>query len=323
VTARCLVVHPGSLGDVMLAGPALAHLRSLGFRTTLAVTSRLVPLFAGSRMVNEARDLETLALHRLFVEPLVPGALAPVQAFDAIVCWLGAGDAAFRTNLARVGCPMVIARAQPLPGAGTHVSRHLVDTLEPLGPVPSALPSARLHATQAVRASAAAWLAGRGIERGEAVVLQPGAGSPAKTWPGFASLARRLGDAGLPILALAGPADGPVVEALLASGAVTEDRLVRDWPLVEIAGLLSYARVTVGNDSGPTHLAAAVGCPTVAVFGPTDPLVWAPLGPGVTTVGGPMDGTRWPDVHRVESEVRAILAASPRVDAPPRPAGVR
>jgi ADP-heptose:LPS heptosyltransferase len=323
VIPRCLVVHPGSLGDVLLAGPALAHLRALGLRTTLAVTSRLVPLFAGSRLVDDALDLETLALHRLFVEPLVPNALAPVQAFDAIVCWLGAGDAAFRTNLSRLGRPVVIARAQPLPGAGLHVSRHLVATLEPLGPVPSGLSSARLHVTQADRASAVAWLAGRGIERGEPVVLQPGAGSPAKVWPGFAALSRRLGDAGLPIVALAGPADGPVVKALLASGALAEDRLALDWPLVEIAGLLSLARATVGNDSGPTHLAAAVGCPTVAVFGPTDPLVWAPVGPGVRTLGGPTDGTRWPDVHRVESEVRAILAAGPRADAPPRPAGVR
>jgi ADP-heptose:LPS heptosyltransferase len=185
------------------------------------------------------------------------------------------------------------------------------------------LPSARLDVTQTARASAAAWLAGRGIERGESVVLQPGAGSPAKAWPGFAALSRRLGDTGLTVVALAGPADGGVMETLLASGALAEDRLARDWPLVEIAGLLSLARATVGNDSGPTHLAAAVGCPTVAVFGPTDPLVWAPVGPSVKTLGGPMDGTRWPDVDRVESEVRAILAAGPRADAPSRPVGVR
>src|SRR5262249_27962355 len=99
VTPRCLIVHPGALGDVLLAGPALAHLRSVGFQTTLAVTSRLVALFASSGLVDEARDLETLALHRLFVEPPAPGALAPVDGFDAVVCWLGAGDPAFGRNL--------------------------------------------------------------------------------------------------------------------------------------------------------------------------------------------------------------------------------
>jgi ADP-heptose:LPS heptosyltransferase len=126
------------------------------------------------------------------------------------------------------------------------------------------------------------------------VVLQPGAGSAAKVWPGFATLARRIRETGWPIVSLAGPADGPVVEALLAAGALTEDHLARNWPLPGIAGLLSLARVAVGNDSGPTHLAAAVGCATLAVFGPTDPLVWAPVGPRVRTLGGPSDGASGP-----------------------------
>ena len=143
---RCLVVHPGALGDVLLAGPALAHLRALGFRTTLAVTSRLVTLFAGSRLVDDPCDLETLALHRLFVEPMPPGALAPVDAFDALVSWFGAGEPAFRANLARLGRPVVIARARPPAGAGRHVSRYLVDTLAPLGPPPPEVPFARFHA---------------------------------------------------------------------------------------------------------------------------------------------------------------------------------
>lgn len=318
---RCLVVHPGALGDVLLAGPALAHLRALGFQTTLAVASRLVTLFEASRLVDDACDLETLALHRLFVEPMPPGALAPVDGFDTLVSWFGAGEPAFRANLARRGRPVVIARARPPAGAGRHVSRHLVDTLAPLGPLPPEVPSARFHATEAARDSARAWLGERGIGPGEAVVLQPGAGSAAKVWPGFGALARRIQGVGLAVVALAGPADGPVVEALLAEGALTEDRLVRDWPLVEIAGLLSVARATVGNDSGPTHLAAAVGSPTVAVFGPTDPRVWAPVGRRVRTVGSPAEETPWPDVDRVESALRAVVA-DPRAGAPPIPAGV-
>jgi hypothetical protein len=112
------------------------------------------------------------------------------------------------------------------------------------------------------------------------------------------------------------------VEALLEGGALTEDRLVRDWPRVKIAGLLSLAGVMVGNDSGPTHLAAAVGCPTVAVFGPTDPLVWAPVGPRVRTPSGPAGEIPWPDVDRVESDLLALLVG-PHADAPPRPAGAR
>jgi ADP-heptose:LPS heptosyltransferase len=201
------------------------------------------------------------------------------------------------------------------------VSRHLVESLAPLGPLPSGLPSARFLPTAAARASADAWLGDRGIGPGEAVVLQPGAGSASKVWPGFAAMARRIREAGSPVVALAGPADGPAVEALMAAGVLTEECVARDWPLVEIAGLLSLARAAVGNDSGPSHLAAAIGCPTVAVFGPTDPRVWAPVGPRVETLGGPAGEARWPDVDHVASALRALLA-SPGAEAPTAPASV-
>jgi len=316
---RCLVVHPGALGDVLLAGPALGHLRALGLHTTLAVNSRLVPLFKGSGLIDDARDVEGLGLHRLFVEPPDPGALDVIASFDALVCWLGAGDSAFRANLARLSRPTVVARAAPPPGTGRHVSRHLLETLAPLGPLPAGLPSVRLRVTEADRAMAGQWLAARGIGPADAVVLQPGAGSTAKVWPGFAALARQLRADGFPLVALAGPADGPVVQALLEVGALEEDRLVRDWPLPEIAALLSLARAVVGNDSGPTHLAAAVGCPTVALFGPTDPAVWAPLGAHVRAIAGPPGGgAPWADVDRAVAALQTLLAA-PGVDAPAEP----
>jgi ADP-heptose:LPS heptosyltransferase len=56
--------------------------------------------------------------------------------------------------------------------------------------------------------------------------------------------------------------------------------------LYELACWLASARVYIGNDSGITHLAAAVGTPVVAIFGATDPAVWAPRGDRVSVVGG-------------------------------------
>jgi ADP-heptose:LPS heptosyltransferase len=309
VSPSCLAIHPGALGDVLLAGPALAHLRGLGFRTTLAVTSRLVGLFEGSGLVDAARDLESLALHRLFVEPPDPAALDTIAGYDAVISWLGAGDATFRASLAELGRPIALARAAPPPGAGRHASRHLLETLAPLGPLPSEMPGARAGASPTDRSQAAAWLAARGIPPGTAVVLQAGAGSPAKAWPGFAPFARRLRDGGFEVVALAGPADGTVAESLVETGALTEHALARDWPLTRVAALFSLALAVVGNDSGPTHLAAAVGCPTVAVFGPTDPAVWAPIGPSVRTVAGRSREAPWADVtvDRVEATLRALV----------------
>src|SRR6185436_10907224 len=140
MSRRCLAVHPGALGDVLLAGAALAHLRALGYRPTLAVTSRLVPLYEASGLVDAAVDLEGLGLHRLFMESPDRRALRELESFDAVVCWMGAGDATFRSNLAKLGPPTVVARAAPPAGAGVHVSRHLLASLAPLGPLPQDMP---------------------------------------------------------------------------------------------------------------------------------------------------------------------------------------
>jgi len=310
VSRRCLVVHPGALGDVLLAGAALAHLRALGYRPTLAVTSRLVPLFEASGPVDAAVDLEGLALHRLFMESPDRRALRDLESFDAVVYWMGAGDVTFRSNLAGTGRPTVVARAAPPAGAGVHVSRHLVASLTPLGPLPKDVAPAPFRVAGTARAKAGEWLSVRGIGSGDAIVLQPGAGSPVKVWPGFAALARRLRETGRPLVTLAGPADHAVVRSLLDAGVVRDDSVARDWTLPEIAALLGHARAAVGNDSGPTHLAAAVGCPTVAIFGPTDPAVWAPVGAHVAAIDGHADGAAWPGLERVEAALGALLARS-------------
>jgi ADP-heptose:LPS heptosyltransferase len=66
--------------------------------------------------------------------------------------------------------------------------------------------------------------------------------------------------------------------------------VAREWPVRVLAAALAEAGLFLGNDSGVSHLAAAVGTPTVALFGPTDPTVWSPIGPRVTVVRSP-DGT--------------------------------
>lgn len=108
---------------------------------------------------------------------------------------------------------------------------------------------------------------------GSAVYLHPGAGAAWKRWPAarFASLARKVPGAHL----LAGPADASAAAAVLRDVSLP---VLRPTTLRALADRLREARLFIGNDSGVTHLAAALGVPTVALFGPTDPAQWAPLG---------------------------------------------
>lgn len=118
------------------------------------------------------------------------------------------------------------------------------------------------------------------------VVVHPGSGGVDKCWPieRYEGLIDALTERGLRVLPLLGEA-----EAERWPG----DRLDH-WArsmgakvfgtLQELYGTLAGASAYIGNDSGPTHLAAQLGLPTVALFGPTDPRRWAPVGPAVTVL---------------------------------------
>lgn len=119
-----------------------------------------------------------------------------------------------------------------------------------------------------------------GLPRGF-LAVHPGSGSPSKNWPmeRFLEAARRLSGAS-PWLMVAGPAE----ETLVAPrGSI----LAREWPLRVLGPALARAGLFLGNDAGVSHLAAAAGAPTLALFGPTDPALWAPVGPRVMTLRAP------------------------------------
>ena len=195
--------------------------------------------------------------------------------------------------------PNVIA-VDHAPAPGVHAAEWYARPLAGLGRVSEADPPVLLP-SDAERAQADHWM-----QRlpPDFIAIHPGSGSPAKNWPAarFAALARTLSPA-RPWLLVQGPADAAAA-ALLARepGAVA----ARELPARALGALLAHAGLYVGNDSGVTHLAAACGAPTLALFGPTDPAQWAPVGPRVTVIrapGGRMD-------HLEVDEVIARLGAT-------------
>jgi ADP-heptose:LPS heptosyltransferase len=135
-------------------------------------------------------------------------------------------------------------------------------------------------------------LAGKGVASGDDrpyAVLHPGAGAPRKCWPldRFIELAGRLRGRGAGVVFTLGPAElerWPIADLDRLRGQFVT---LEDQPLTVLAGALSSAACYVGNDSGVTHLAAAAGAATVALFGPTDPRHFRPVGENVAVIARP------------------------------------
>ena len=189
----------------------------------------------------------------------------------------------------------------PAPGSG-HVSAWLSRPLAELGVSPVRnLPVLQFTGTE-TRAAASLLTA---LPPGFLAIHQ-GSGSAAKNWSKerFLTLAQRLAGERRWLLVL-GPAEretgvAPPPAALVA----------RELPLRVLGAILSRAGLFVGNDSGITHLAAAAGAPTLALFGPTDPSVWAPLGPNVRAVHRTGDAPAALSVEEVLEEARELLGTA-------------
>jgi len=259
-----LAIHPGALGDVLLAIPALRALRTQhpGRPLVLAAQPRLGHLLASLALIDRAIDFESLGLGALFTAE--PGRVGPPALVRAgrVVCWFGSRDPLFVDNLRTLAPGAVVAA----PGADDlPVWRHLRRTVG--APVDGG--------TASIPVPEAALVAGRQALRDAGwdgvkpfILLHPGAGSVAKRWPvdGFAAVTGALRGAGsLAVAVHCGPADVDAAAAL--AGVLGPEVIVLRAPqLLTLAGALAGAALYLGNDSGVSHLAAAVGAPSVALY---------------------------------------------------------
>jgi heptosyltransferase-1 len=150
---------------------------------------------------------------------------------------------------------------------------------------PLAAAAPLLPVDEQARSWCRAWVGGRG----PLVVLMPGAGWGAKRWPAerYARVAGELVGRGAEVVVNVGPGEAGLAEAICRpSGA-----RALECSLSRLIELLRGARLAIGGDTGPLHLAAALGVPVVAIFGPTDPARNGPY-------GVPMRVLRHPDSRR-------------------------
>ena len=117
------------------------------------------------------------------------------------------------------------------------------------------------------------WLKAHGLSD-DVIAIHPGSGSPKKNWPvkNFLKLAEQLCELGRPYIMIFGEAD--VAVAAMIRETIPRVIELSGRTLVQLATTLSACRAFVGNDSGVTHIAAAVGLTTIALFGPSDADRW-------------------------------------------------
>lgn len=271
-----LVVHAGALGDSVLLWPLLRALaRPGGDAVSVVFAARHSHARLAARCIDEPglvpADADAPALIRLWAGDAEPAA----ESLDAVLTFLA-------DEKTPAGRRWLNAAAVRWPGA----------EILSVGPPAST-------SRDATWARAQVPSRGRAPQRINAdgpVVLHVGAGSPAKRWPleRFLALADELLEhvAG-EVRLIAGEVEGErFTPSERADFAGAHGQVLAD--LDGLAAQLGEASLVIGNDSGPAHLSAQLGVPTLALFGPTDPAVWSPVGPHVRVLApsepGPIGG---------------------------------
>jgi len=291
VRSRILCIHQGAMGDLILALPAIRALRDCLQPTRLEVMGHPwnLPLVCGHPYADAVTDCNRAAMAPFFLEGAhLPEALkGHFGTFDAAFCFSRSTTLAH--NLREAGIPMV-ALLSPFPTGRQHLIDHHLSSLKrwyeshsqgTLEIAPS-FATPKLYLPREEREWAEDFLRHRDWDQDAIIALHPGAGSRKKAWPPqrFAALGRALTRerASRRLLIIQGPADAECVEETIMDLEGTTYLVARNMPIVKLAALVSCAGLFIGNDSGCSHLAAALGVPTLALFGPTDPLSWAPRG---------------------------------------------
>lgn len=291
---QIVIVRLRSLGDCVLSTPAIRLLKAARPDARIAVV--VEP--AWQSVYDGNPDISAI----------LPPALSAIRAFapDTTIDLHGGNTAArltyfsgarHRAGFAHYKRPIAynirIPRSQEILGVDrtVHTAEHMASAIFYLGIDPQPVPRAHLYSAPPDPC------------RAPYAILHPVAATPEKTWPAanFLRLAdhlRRHHHLEPVFIAAAGQDLAPFTQYRTVAGA----------PLEEIKSLISGATLFLGNDSGPAHIAAAFGVPPIVIFGPSDPVIWAPWQtPGeVLKAAGPIDSIH-PD--RVIAAVERVLSS--------------
>jgi len=286
---RILFIRIDRVGDLVLSTPAIRALKE-GFPSselTVLAGPAAAPLLKHSPhavnviVYDRSRGFRAkAALAKDLRRMQFDLAVDPYDDRELETAWIaGASGAPLRIGYPCGGREALLTQVVKRPEPDQHIIETVLGVLKPLGiPTGSFLPEIFLTASEVE--SARRWLAQQGSDTGAFVAIHPGAFYETQRWPAeyYAALADRIMETNrLKVILFGGPGDEEIVDRILS---LTKTRIVRcvTADIRSFAARLSQCRLLVCNNSGPLHVGAALGVPTVSFMGPTVRQRWYPRG---------------------------------------------
>lgn len=261
-----LICHRGALGDFILTWPALSGLRRvLPDCPFIGIGRREYMHLARDRgLLDYYLDMEAASMVDFFSGHALPPDCGPPA---GAVLWLSHGRKTAELIKQHAFLPVVLI--PPFPSHSMHVAAYYCRTVQTGFPI--AIPSDLSDCFD------------DRIGAGDYALIHPGSGSPEKNYPPqlyreAAGILRKSGFAKVGFLL------GPVERELGAEAVFAGEWLVQPENIKELATVLAEAALLVGNDSGVSHLAGALGVPTIALYKNTDPEIWGVIGKRVANL---------------------------------------
>ena len=283
---KILFIRGGALGDFIVTLPTLRLLRQRWPEAHIEVLGhpRISEIALHRTYLNGVRSVDHGPLSAFFTPRAVldPAWMDYIGGFDLVLSYFYDPDGLFLLNLQRCKPGRILTHSPRVPEEfGRPAALHFAGMLEPLGLALADDVASDLFPSPEDVAAGRAFLTG--LKSGTRLVaIHPGSGGNAKNWPmnSWAELGRRLSSAAgnLALLLVEGEADAEPAQFMVEAWKDLPHLRARWLPLPILAALLRETSLYLGHDSGITHLAAASrrDLPVIALFGPTDPAIWAP-----------------------------------------------
>ena len=278
---KILVIHQGALGDLVLSFPALLSLKQEKKASVALLCSGDPGKIARELNVVDAHfSLESARFCTLFSEEMTPVAKEFISGYDIIIL-ISFSDAIEGHLRQNHGGKVYKISPRPPVEDETHVAQYVIKQFVAKGLLREGVSLSGGHPVEQMQS----------LREKNLIIMHPGAGSPRKRWPveNFIQVASIIGGMNLgKVIFVVGPAESGLAR-FIKDRPKGGFRVYEVYDLSYVMALVRQARCFVGNDSGVTHLAAFMGIPTVAIFGPSSPKRWSPVGPATTVLRGEAD----------------------------------